>query len=94
MDELGWQIVELQEPSDLKDSDVGEIHYLITVTEDGRVRSIQVLSNSFSSRTERLWRRKLAKARFVMLKEKVPGKSRYTGTMVINREMCSRDLEK
>jgi|GEM_PF-2442416 len=93
IEELGWQIMEFSEPPDLRDSDIGEVNYLLTLDANGKVTRIKVLSSSFEKKTEKRWRRQILKSKFTRLKNNKPAASQYRGTLLITREMCSKDSE-
>jgi hypothetical protein len=93
MDEVGWQINDFAEPNDLSDSDIGELIYLLTLDEAGKVKKIKVIANTFRKKTEKLWRKKVRESTFTRTKKSVPGHAVYQGTLLITRETCDKDPE-
>lgn len=91
LDEAGWYIINLEEPQGLKDTDVGAVNYLITLNEKGKIKSIRILTSTFTNRAERSWRKKILSAEFIKIKDiKTPG-GKIRGTLLITRDTCNKD---
>jgi hypothetical protein len=91
IDELGWQITDLSEPPDLKDTDIGAANYLVTLNENGKVKKIEVLTSTFSRKLEKLWKKQIVAGRFIRLRDLPAKEKEYRGTLVVTREMCNKD---
>lgn len=92
LEEKGWHVTALEEPPDLKDTDVGAITYLVTIHRNGNVKSIKVLSSTFNVRAEKLWRKKVLDAKFICTKEDTPATGKILGTLLITREACNKEV--
>jgi hypothetical protein len=64
INQVGWEISNFSSPGNLSAEDSGEVTYLITLTDAGRLKNIRVLSSTFSKRAERIWRRQVRKVVF------------------------------
>jgi N-acetylmuramoyl-L-alanine amidase CwlA len=88
INEVGWSAPGISIPANLTESDSGQVKYLITLTADGEVKEIKVLSNTFNHDAETKWRNELMKIRFT--KNELELKNlRYVGTYTIERERCN-----
>ena len=92
IDQAGWLMTNLGQPSNLTVADTGRVSYLLKFSERGELKKIQVLSSTFSKKAERDWRKQVRSAVFSPQKAKL--EMRYVGTLLIERQRCNtEDLE-
>jgi hypothetical protein len=88
IDKAGWTMTNFSEPTNLTETDSGEVKYLLTLNKKGIVKNIEVLANTFGKEAETKWRREVKKA--IFLRQKTDGQINYKGTLLIERERCNK----
>jgi Ni,Fe-hydrogenase III large subunit len=85
IDKLGWEMTNFTIPDKLAETDTGDVNYLLTLNDDGKVKAVKILHNTFSTKTEKSLRRMVRKLEFISTDEKAALK-KHQGTLSITRE--------
>ena len=93
IDKLGWEMTNFSIPDKLTEMDTGNVNYLLTINDKGKVKNVEVLSNTFDLKMEKLWRRMIKKLEFTRTDDNASLKKKYKGTLLITREPCNKPVE-
>lgn len=92
IDQAGWRMLNYDPP--VTGSDTGRVSYKITLTKQGIVKRVTLLTNTFTAKTEKEWRNLVRDLQFERSASNKPRKKDYTGTISIAREVCHPELQK
>lgn len=87
INKIGWDMTNFLEPENLTESDSGEVNYLLTISKNGKIKDVRVLSNSFSKETEIKWRNAVRKLILIRQSSHIRTVG-YKGTLQISRRRC------
>jgi hypothetical protein len=84
--ELGWDVINFKIPA-LTELDTGHVNYLITLNRKGEVEQLEIMSNSFAEKAEKLWQESISRSSFIR-RNSAAGAVGYKGSFKIDREYC------
>jgi len=88
IDKLGWEMTNFSPPGNLTETDTGDVNYLLTINDEGKVIGVKMLHSTFDRKIEKRWRRMVKKLELTRTDENTVLK-KYTGILSITREPCT-----
>lgn len=91
LDDLGWEIIDFQFPGDLTELDTGKVNYLVTISDEGKVRDVNVLETTMPRRAEKIFRAIVGRSLFRNTGARVAPGETIKGTVFLERVWCHPD---
>jgi hypothetical protein len=89
---LEWDIKDFTPINNLTELDTGSVNYILTLNRAGKIKRIEILSNTFATNIEQQWRNYLKKSTFTKSPETELSKVKYKGTFLISRARCNNPV--